>query len=86
MDLFEYGTCPPPPFSPSPISPHQASAPLQRNAEDDVSNAGNVAIGPMYKAEGRQIGGRAMQSAITVVVGGGGECGGGCRTAKKPKL
>ena len=47
LDLFDYGDAPP--LSPSPTSPRQASAPLQCNVEDDDSDGGNVAVGPMYR-------------------------------------
>ena len=64
------------PLSPSPTSPHTASAPFQHNVEDDFSGGGNVVVGPMHIGQGRQVWGRAMQSIVVgddvVVVGGGG--------------
>ena len=69
-----------PPLSPSPTSACQASASLQHNVEDDVSDGGNAAGGPVSRVQGRQLGGRAMQSAV--VVGGDGGRGGGRRTQK----
>ena len=80
LDMFDYGDAPPPP---SPTSPHQVSPPLQRNGKDDDSDGGNAAMGAMYRGQGRQLGGRVMQSAIVgdaaVFVGGGGG-----RTEKTP--
>ena len=58
LDLFNYGDAPP--LSPSPTSVRQASASLQHNVEDDVSDGGNVVGGPVSKVHGRQLGGRAM--------------------------
>ena len=78
LDLFDYGDAPP--LSPSPTTTLQASASLQHSIEDDVSNGGNATGGPVSRVQGRQLGGRAMQSAVVVV--GGGERGGGCRTQK----
>ena len=75
------GTSPP---SPSPTSARQASVSLQRNVEDDVSDGGNAAGGPMSIVQGRQLGGGAMQSAV--VVGGGGGRGGGRRTQKTTNI
>ena len=49
LDLFDYGDAPPP--SPSPISPHKASAPLQRNVEDDGFGGGNAIMGHVYKGQ-----------------------------------
>ena len=46
-----------PPPSPSPISLRQASAPLQRIFEGDVSSSVNGVVGPMYKGQGGQVGG-----------------------------
>ena len=40
LDLFDYGDAPP--LSPSPTSVRQASASLQHNVEDDVSDGGNA--------------------------------------------
>ena len=70
-----------PPLFPPPTSPHQAFAPLQRNVEGDDCNGSNAAMGPMYRGQGRQLGGQAMQSTIAgddaiVVVGCGGRDGG----------
>ena len=73
LNLFDYGEAPTP--CPTPISPCKSSAPLQRNVEDDVFGAGNAAVGPVYRGQGRQVGGRAIQFDIVgddVVVGGGG--------------
>ena len=64
-----------PPLSPSPTSACQASASLQHNVEDDVSDGGNAIGGPVSRVQGQQLKGRAMQSAI-VVGGGGGRDGG----------
>ena len=47
LDLFDYGE--EPPLSPSPTSVCQASASLQRNVEDDVSDGGNAAGGPVSR-------------------------------------
>ena len=47
LDLFDYGE--PPPLSPSPTSARQASASLQHNVEDDVSDGGNAAGGPVFR-------------------------------------
>ena len=82
LDLFDYGDAPP--LSPSPTSARQASASLQHNVEDDVSDGGNAAGGPVSRVQGRQLGGRAMQSAV--VVGGGGGRGGGRRTQKTTNI
>ena len=76
------GTCPP--LSPCPTSAHQASASLPHNVEDDVFEGGNAAGGPVSRIQGRQLGGRAMQSAV--VVGGGGGRGGGRRTQKTTNI
>ena len=72
LDLFDYGDVPP--LSPSLTNPCQDCAPLQCNFENDVSGGGNVAIGSVYKGQGRHVWGRVMQSAIVgddVVVGRG---------------
>ena len=82
LDLFDYGDAPP--LSPSPTSARQASASLQHNVEDDVSDGGNATGGPVFRVQGRQLGGRAMQSAV--VVGGGGGCGGGRRTQETTNI
>ena len=82
LDLFDYGDAPP--LSPSPTSVHQASTSLQHNVEDDVSDGGNATGGPVSKVQGRQLGGRVMQSAV--VVGGGGGRGGGRRTQKTTNI
>ena len=82
LDLFDYGDAPP--LSPSPTSARQASASLQHNVEDDVSDGGNAAGGPVSRVQGRQLGGRAMQSVV--VVGGGGGRGGGRRTQKTTNI
>ena len=74
----------PPPLSPSPTRPRQASASLQHNVEDDVSDGGNAAGGPVSRVQERQLGGRAMQSAS--VVGSGGGRGGGCHTQKTTNI
>ena len=55
LDLFDYGDTPP--LSPSPTSACQASASLQHNVEDDVSDGGNAAGGPVSRVQGRQLGG-----------------------------
>ena len=55
LDLFDYGDAPP--FSPSPTSARQASSSLQHNVEDDVSDGGNAAGGPVSRVQGRQLGG-----------------------------
>ena len=47
LDLFDYGDAPP--LSPSPTSAHQASASLQHNVEDDVSDGGNAVEGPVSR-------------------------------------
>ena len=85
MMLWTYltmGTRPPP--SPSPMSARQASASLQHSIEDDVSDGGNAAGGPMSRVQGRQLGVRAMHSAV--VIGGGGGRGGGHRTQKTTNI
>ena len=82
LDLFDYGDAPP--LSPSPTNARQASASLQHNVEDDVSDGSNATGVPVFRVQGRQLGGRAMQS--TVVVGGGGGRGGGCRTQKTTNI
>ena len=82
LDLFDYGDAPP--LSPSPTSARQASVSLRYNVEDDVSDGGNTAGGPVSRVQGRQLGGRAMQSAV--VVGGGGGRGGGRRTQKTTNI
>ena len=75
------------PPSPSSTSAPQASASLQRNVEDDVSNGGNAAGSPVSRGQGRQLGVRAMQSAIVgddaIVVGSGGGRGGGHHHTQK---
>ena len=58
----------------------QASASLQHSIEDDVSDGGNATGGPVSRVQGRQLGGRAMQSVV--VVGSVGGRGGGRRTQK----
>ena len=78
LDLFDYGDAPP--LSPSPTTVLQASASLQHSIEDDVSDGGNATGGPVSRVQGRQLGGRAMQSAV--VVGSVGGRGGGRRTQK----
>ena len=72
------GTRPPPPLSLS-SSPLEAPTPLQRNVEDDVFDGGNTPVGAVYRGQGRQLGGRAIQSAIVcdAAIGGGGHRGGG---------
>ena len=55
LDLFDCGEAPP--LSLSLTSARQASTSLQRNVEDDVSDGGNVAGGPMSKGQGGQLGG-----------------------------
>ena len=79
LDLFDYGHAPP--LSPSPTTALQAFASLQHSIEDDVSDGGNATRGPVSRVQGRQLGGRAMQSAA-VVVGSVGGRGGGRRTQK----
>ena len=78
LDLFDYGNAPP--LSPSPTTALQAFASLQHSIEDDVSDGGNATGGPVSRVQGRQLGGRAMQSAV--VVGSVGGRGGGRRTQK----
>ena len=75
------GTRPP---SLPPTSTPQASASLQYNVEDDVSDGSNAARGLVSRVQGRRLGGRAMQSAV--VVGGGGGRGGGRRTQKTTNI
>ena len=82
LDLFDYGDAPP--LSPSPTTALQASASLQHNVEDDVSDGGNATGGPVSRVQGRQLGGRAMQ--FVVVVGGGSGHGGGGRTQKTTNI
>ena len=62
----------------------QAFASLQHNVEDDVSDGGNAAGGPVSRVQGRQLGGRAMQSAV--VVGSVGGRGGGRHTQKTTNI
>ena len=78
LDLFDYGDAPS--LSPSPTTALQGSASLQHSIEDDVSDGGNATGGPVSRVQGRQLGGRAMQSVV--VVGSVGGCGGGRRTQK----
>ena len=73
LNLFDYGDAPP--LSPSPTTVLQASASLHHSIENDVSDGGNATGGPVSKVQGRQLGGRAMQSAV-VVGSVGGRCGG----------
>ena len=47
LDLFDYGDMRP--LSPSPTSACQASASLQHNVEDDVSDGGNAAGGIVFR-------------------------------------
>ena len=47
---FDYGDAPP--FSPYPISPPKALAPLQHNLEDDVFDGGNAPLGAVYRGQG----------------------------------
>ena len=72
-----------PSLSPSPKSPSLAPFYLQRIVEDDVSGGGNAPVGAVYRGQGRQLGGRAIQSAIggdaIVVVSGSGRGGGAGR-------
>ena len=70
------GTCAP--LSPCPSSPLKALAPLQHNVEDNVSDGGNAPVGAVYRGQGRQLGGRAIQSAVVydAAIGGGGGGGG----------
>ena len=79
LDLFDYGDAPP--LSPSPTTALQASTSLQHSIEDDVSDGGNATGGPVSRVQGRQLGGRVMQSAV-VVGSVGGRGGGGRRTQK----
>ena len=58
LDLFGYGDAPP--LSPSPTSTRRASASLQHNVEDDISDGGNAAGGPVARVQGRQLGGRVI--------------------------
>ena len=85
LELFDYGNVRPlsPSLSPSPRSPSPTPLSLQCIVEDDVSGGGNALVGAMYRGQGRQLGGRAIQSvvvgdAIAVVGGGGRRGGGGC--------
>ena len=74
------GTCAPScPPSPSPRSPSPAPLSLQRIVEDDVSGGGNALVGVVYRGQGRQLGGRAIQTVVGggAIVGGGGGGGGG---------
>ena len=75
LELFDYGNVHPllPSLSPSPRSPSPAPLSLQRIVEDDVSGGGNAPVGAVYRGQGRQLGGRAIQSVV--VVGGGGRAG-----------
>ena len=82
LDLFDYGDAPP--LSPSPTSTRQAFVSLEHNVEDDVSDGGNAAGGPVSRVQGRQLGGRVMQ--FVVVVGGGGGRGGRRRTQKTTNI
>ena len=66
LDLFDYGDAPP--LSPSPTSTRQASASLQHNVEDDVSNGGNAARGPVSRVQGRQFGGGERCSLLLLLV------------------
>ena len=82
LELFHYENVRPllPSLSPSPRSPSPAPLSLQRIVEDDVSGGGNAPVGVVYRGQGRQLGGRAIQSVVggdAIVVGGGG--GGGRR-------
>ena len=88
LELFDYGNVRPlsPSLSPSPRSPSPAPLSLQRVVEDDVSGGGNAPVRVVYRGQGRQLGGRAIQSVVggnaivvvvVVVVGGGGGGGGG---------
>ena len=85
LELFDYGNVRPlsPSLSPSPRSPSPAPLSLQRIVEDDVCGGGNAPVGVVYRGQGRQLGGRAIQSVVgvdaIVVVGGGGRRGGGGR-------
>ena len=73
LELFDYGNVRPlsPSLSPSHRSPSPALLSLQRIVEDDVSGGSNAPVGAVYRGQGRQLRGRAIQS----IVGGGG--GGG---------
>ena len=72
-------TLPPTPLSRT--SPRQSPAPLLRHVEDGVSDGGSALMGVVYRGDGGQFSGRAMQSAVVngVVVGG---CGHGCTIVK----
>ena len=76
LELFDYGNVRPlsPSLSPSPRSPSPAPLSLQRIVEDDVSGGGNAPVGVVYRGQGRQLGGRAIQSVVggDAIVGGGG--------------
>ena len=81
LELFDYGNVRPlsPSLSPSPRSPSPAPLSLQRIVEDGVSGGSNAPVGAVYRGQGRQLGGRAIQSAVggdAVVVVGGGRHGG----------
>ena len=84
-ELFDYGNVRPlsPSLSPSPRSPSPTPLSLQRIVEDDVSGGGNAPVGAVYRSQGRQLGGQAIQS----VVGGDAIVGGGCRRrSQTPRL
>ena len=81
LELFDYGNVRPlsPSLSPSLRSPSLAPLSLQRIVEDDVSGGGNAPVGVVYRGQGRQLGGRAIQPLVggdSIVVGGGGGGGG----------
>ena len=87
LELVDYGNvCPvSPSLSPSPRSPSPAPISLQRIVEDDVSSGGNALVGVVYRGQGRQLGGRAIQPASggdAIVVGGGGGRAGVCQIVK----
>ena len=78
LELFDYGK--ERPLSPSPRNPSLAPLSSRPIVEDDVSGGGNALVGAVYRGHGRQLGGRAIQSAIggdaIVVIVGGGRRGG----------
>ena len=84
LELFDYGNVRP--LSPSPRSPSLALLSLQRIVEDDVFGGGNAPVGVVHRGQGRQLGGRAIQSVVggdaIVAVGGGGGRAGVHRTVK----
>ena len=66
LDLFDYGDAAP--LSPSPTSVRQASASLQHNVKDDVSDGGNAAEGPVSRVQGRQLGAERCSLLLLLAV------------------